>query len=93
MIARRFLYLVICSIFISCASEAQPGRDLEYKGEHQSYHFSDSTLYPTDPGAFVQYVMDSIPPEDRVYITFDTISGFLVNGHKVSVGYKVESEK
>jgi uncharacterized ubiquitin-like protein YukD len=86
---RNLLLLLFSSLSflgVHCVAEAQPGRDLEFKGEHLDYHFSDTTfLLKEVAGPFVEFSTDSIAPEDRVYVTYDTIQGFMVNGHQTSV--------
>ncbi|MBR9919863.1 MAG: hypothetical protein GYB31_03430 [Bacteroidetes bacterium] len=84
-LARYFLPFIL--LLGTCQSlYAQPGRDLEYKGKHPSFHFSDSTSVQLLQGyPHLEVVLDSVPPAHRVYVTYDTIQGFMLNGHRTSV--------
>ncbi|MCB0703928.1 MAG: hypothetical protein KDC34_01405 [Saprospiraceae bacterium] len=85
-----FFSNIVRSLFFLClavqVAQAQPGRDLEFRGTHPTYHFSDSAatqMFAAFP--HLEVVLDSVPPEDRVYVTYDTLEGFTLNGHRFSV--------
>ena len=80
------LPLVILVCFLTVYACAQPGRDLEFKDDHPEYHFGELPVYAEDvPHPGLVHVFDSVPHEDRVYVTYDSIQGILLNGYQTSV--------